>query len=65
MTKIYACQQDQSLTCDVQSEEFVHCDDSPCGDPMPPISPKNDIVQLTEAQKDTFRRWIAQGALDN
>ncbi len=64
--KIYRCQNERGLACMEQSGKLpLHCTTSPCGDPMPPLDKDGQILQLTEDQKNTFRRWIAQGAQDN
>jgi hypothetical protein len=64
VAQIYGCQNEHGYTCSVDSKwaSFVHCTTSACGDVMPdPL----EAAQLSVAQKDTFRRWIAQGAQDN
>ncbi len=66
VAKIYRCQNERGLTCKEQSGKLpLHCSTSACGDPMPPLDKAGQIVQLSEEQKNTFRRWIAQGAQDN
>jgi hypothetical protein len=60
--KIYACQDERKLSCEVEFEGVLHCPEAACGDPMPP---RDQPGQLSAEQKDAIRRWIAQGAQDN
>lgn len=60
--KIYACQDERRLSCDVEFDGVRHCPEASCGDPMPP---RDQPGQLSTEQRDAIRRWIAQGAQDN
>lgn len=62
IAKIHGCQNERGLACTQQSAGLIRCKSSACGDIMPPT---DNIVQLTAEQKNTFRRWVAQGAQDN
>jgi hypothetical protein len=62
IAKIHGCQNERGQACTQQSVMLIRCDSNPCGDVMPPV---DQITQLTADQKNTFRRWVAQGALDN
>lgn len=55
MVKMDGCQNARGLTCDPQAT-----DTEPCGDSMPQ---RADL--LCPDERDTVRRWIAQGAADN
>ncbi len=57
MLKLDACQGEAGLTCEVQAGALS---DNPCGDTMP-----RSGEQLSRAERDIYRRWIAQGAQDN
>jgi hypothetical protein len=60
--KLYACQNAREMACTVVFSGPRHCPSSACGDPMPP---RDEPAQLSEEQRTTIRRWIAQGAQDN
>lgn len=57
MNKVDGCQNRLGLTCDAEPN-LCRAD---CGDPMPPL-PRDTYSPLTDAEKLTLRRWIAQGA---
>jgi len=58
MLKIDGCQNSLGLDCEAEPN-LCRAD---CGDPMPPL-PRDEYPSLSNDQKDTIRRWIAQGAL--
>jgi hypothetical protein len=62
IAKIHGCENDRALACTQQSAMLIRCTTSPCGDVMPPVG---EPLALTADQKNTIRRWVAQGALDN
>jgi hypothetical protein len=62
VAKLHGCQNARGLACTQQSAALIRCKESACGDQMVPL---DQPVQLTADQKNVFRRWIAQGALDN
>jgi hypothetical protein len=62
IAKIHGCQNDRGLACTQQSAMLIRCKSSACGDSM---APPDQLVHLNADQKNVFRRWVAQGALDN
>jgi hypothetical protein len=57
MLKIDGCHNSSGLTCTVQDGAKTS---GACGDPMPQSSDA-----LCQSERDTIRRWIAQGAANN
>ena len=57
MLKVDGCQNSLGLTCDAEPNSCR----ADCGDPMPPL-PRDVYPELSQNEKLTLRRWIAQGA---
>lgn len=62
MHKVDGCQNDLGLECDEAELDTSAVCEEPCGDGMPQ---DDDLYPLTDAQRNTIRAWIAQGAENN